>query len=73
MYKISDEVINFAEKTMQIWRKELTAGMRSLAEENVQKGIFQGDALLPLLFIIAMMPLNLILKKCTIKYKLSKA
>ena len=36
MYKISDEVINFIEKTMKTWRVELTAGGRSLAEAKIQ-------------------------------------
>ena len=52
---------------------ELTAGGRSLAETKIQRGIFQGDALSPLLFIIAMMPLNHILRKCTAGYKLSRS
>ena len=34
MYKISDEVINFIDKTMKTWRVELTAGGRKLAEEK---------------------------------------
>ena len=72
MYKISDEVINFIKKTMKTWRVELTAGGKSLAETKIQRGIFQGDALLPLLFIIAMMPHDHILKKCTARYKHSK-
>ena len=58
MYKISHEFMNFIEKTMKTWRVELTAGGRSLGEAKVHRGIFQGDALSPLLFIIAMMPLN---------------
>ena len=40
---------------------------------NIQRGIFQGDALSPLLFIIAMMPFNDILRKCTVGYKLSRS
>ena len=58
---------------MQTWRMELTAGGQSLAEVKIQRGIFQGDALSPLLFVIAMMPLNHILRKCTAGYKLSKS
>ena len=73
MYKISDEVINFIDKTMKTWRVELTAGGRRLSEAEIQRGIFQGDALSPLLFIIAMMPLNHILRKCTAGYKLSRS
>ena len=73
MYKISDEVINFIKKPMKIWRVELIAGGRSLAEVKVQRGIFQGDALSLLLFIIAMMPLNHILRKCPTGYKISES
>ena len=73
MYKISHEIINFIEKTMKNWRVKLTAGVKSLAETKIQRGIFQGDALSPLLFIIAMMPLNHILRKCTAGYKLSRS
>ena len=69
LYKISYEVINFIEKTMETWRVELTAGGRSIAETKIQSRIFQGDALSPLLFIIAMMPLNYILRKCVAGYK----
>ena len=65
MYKISHEVINFIEQTMNNWRVELTAGGRSIAETKIQGGIFQGDALSPLLFMVAMMPLNHILRICT--------
>ena len=71
MYKISHENINFIKKNMKTWTVELTAGGRSLAEIKIQMGIFQGDTLSPLQFIMAMMPLNHILKKCTAGYKLS--
>ena len=38
----------------------------------IQRGIFQGYALSPLLVLIAMMPLDHILRKSTGKYKLSR-
>ena len=71
MYKISDEVINFIAKTIKTKRVELIAGGRSLAEAKIQWGIFQEDTLSPLLFIISMMPLNHILRKCSVGYKFS--
>ena len=52
---------------------ELTAGGRSLAEAKIQRGIFQGDAQSPFLFVIVMIPLNYILRKCTTGYKISRS
>ena len=63
--------MNFTEKTMKTWRVELTAGERSLAETKIQRDIFQGDGRSSLPFIIAMTPLNHILRKCTAGYELS--
>ena len=73
MYEISDQVVQFIEKIMQTWRVELTAEGKSLAEVKIQIGIFQRDTLSQLLFVIAMMPLNHILTKCTTGNKLSKS
>ena len=73
MYKISAEVINFIEKTTKTWSVELTAGGKSLAEAKIQRSIFQGDALSPLLFIIVMKSLNHTLRKCIAGYKFSKS
>ena len=73
MYKISDEVIDFNKKSTKTWRVELTAEGKSLAEAKIQRGIFQGGALSPLLFITAMMSLNHQLRKCTAGYKLRKS
>ena len=73
MCKISYEVINFIEQTMKTWRVELTAGGRSITETKIQRGIFEGDALSPLLFIKAMMQLNRIFRKCSAGYKLSRS
>ena len=61
------------EQTMQTWRVELTSGGSSRAETKIQRVIFQGDAQSPLLIIIAMMPLNHILRKCAAGYKLSRS
>ena len=56
---------------METWGVKLTAEGKSLTEVKIQRCIFKGDALSPLLFVIAMMPLNHIRRKCTAWYKLS--
>ena len=73
MYKIPDQIVQFIEKTIKTWRVELTVGGKSLAEVKVQRGIFQGDALSPLQFVITKMPLKYTLRKYTAIYKLSKS
>ena len=60
MFKINGEVY-----TMPNWRVELTAIGKSLSEGKTQRRIFLGDAVSPLLFVIVMMPLNHMLRKCT--------
>ena len=58
MYKISNKVIRFITKAMKNWKVKLTTRGKTLTRMQIQIGIFQRDTLLPLLFIIAMMPLK---------------
>ena len=52
------KIINFITKTMKNWNVELVAGGRALVEVKIQRSIFQGDSRSPIIFVIAMMPLN---------------
>ena len=54
---------------MKNWKVELTDGGKSLAKVRIQRGIFQGDALSPLLFVIMMTPRYRVLRKCIGGYK----
>ena len=69
MYKLPDQVVQLIEKTMENWRLNLTEGWMSLAEVKIKTGIVQGDAQSQLIFVIAIRPLNHILRKCTAGYK----
>ena len=46
---------------------------KNLIKVKILSGIFQRDALSPLLFVIAMLPLTCILRKCTGGYKFTKS
>ena len=58
---------------MKNWRVELTARGKNLTEVKIQRCIFQGDVLSPLLIVIAMIPPNHILRECTGNNKLHKS
>ena len=51
---------------------ELIVEGQTLVEMKIQRGIFQGDAFSLLLFLIAVMQLNQILRKFTGNYKFTK-
>ena len=52
---IIKRIIRLIKETMKNWKVELTAGGKTLAEVKIKRGIFQRDALTPLLFARAMM------------------
>ena len=55
---------------MANWQTELTSCRESLAKVIIKRGIFQGDRLLPLLFVIHMILLTHVLPKAKARYNL---
>ena len=72
MFGIAENLRTFLQKSMQQWRLSLTANGEDLGELNVKRGIFQGDSLSPLMFVLSMVPLSLIFKKVNACYKWGK-
>ena len=64
-----NQLIRLITEAMNNWRMELTAGGKTFVVVEIQRCIFQGDALSPFLFLIVIIPLNNILRKC---YKYTK-
>ena len=62
--KISEHVVSFITRAMENWRIELAAGEQTQEEVKTQRSFFREDSLSPLLFVIALMPLNYIWRKC---------
>ena len=61
--KIAGNVEKLLRGSMSSWKTVLTNNGETLGEVQIKRGIFQGDSLSPLLFIIAMIPLTMILRK----------
>ena len=57
---------------MENWLMELAVGRQPIPEVKIQRGIFQERSLSPLLFMIAMISLNYVLRKCIWSYKFKK-
>ena len=63
---------NFFEKSMEQWKLSLTSNGEDFRKVDVKRGIFQGDSLSPLLFVLSMVPLSLILRKVNAGYEWGK-
>ena len=49
--------------TMKNWRTTLMSNGQNQGDVNIRSGIFKGDSLAPLLFVVCLIPLSVILRK----------
>ena len=70
LVQVSDNILKFVKRSMANWQTELTSCGESLAKVNIRRGIFQGDSLSPLLFVICLIPLTHVLHKANERYTL---
>ena len=68
MVKVAGNVEGLVTRSMKDWKTVLTADGKVLGEVDIRRGIFQGDSLSPLLFIIIMLPLSMLLRKEKLGY-----
>ena len=67
---IAENVRELLLKSMKQWKLLLTSNGNELGDVKVNRGIFQGDSLSPLLFVLCMMPMSLVLRKVKAGYEL---
>ena len=70
MFGVAINFRRFNSSNMKQWNTELMSGEQRLGNVRIRRGIFQGDSLSPLLFVLAMIPLTLMLRKTKIFYQL---
>ena len=72
IFRVNVKVRAFLAREMMKWRTELMSGGEVLGKVRIRRGIFQGDALSPMLFIMAMIPISSILNRMKKGYELKK-
>ena len=72
VFGVAVNVISFVNASMKQWNAELTASNQRLGNVRIRRGIFQGDSLPPLLFVLVIIPLTLVLRQTKISHELEK-
>ena len=69
---VTVNVRSFVNASMKQWNTELTAGNQRLGNVKIRRGIFQGDSLSLILFVLVMTPLTLVLRQTKAFYEVKK-
>ena len=69
---VAENFKNLLVNHMEKWKVMLCSGKSELGEVEIKQGIFQGDSLSPLVFVLALIPLSLILRKAKAAYEFSE-
>ena len=67
----AENMVLLLERSMNQWQVELSAGGHTHGSINVRRGIFQGDCLSPLLYVLALISLSMVLKRVKAGYDLA--
>ena len=64
MFGIAQNMVGLIQNNIKQWKTVLTTGGEALGEVHIRRGIFQGDSLSSLLFVISLIrALTLVLRR----------
>ena len=72
LFGVAETIKSLLVNSMEKWKVMLCSGNSELGEVEIKRGIFQGDSLSPLVFVLTLIPLSLILRKAMAAYKFSE-
>ena len=72
IFRASDNVIKLLKSSLTNWKMHLVTAESQLGVVNIRRVIFQGDSLIPLLFVEAFIQIMLVLRKMNQGYSFGK-
>ena len=72
IFHIADNIITFLETSMQSWQTILLLNQEIVGMISIKCGIFQGDSLSPILFILCLIPLTHLLNWNSFGFRVGK-
>ena len=72
-FGVGENIKSLLVNSMAKWKVMLCSGNSELVEVEIKGGIFQGDSFSPLMFVLALIPLSLILREAKAAYEFSES
>ena len=63
LFGVAEKIKSLLVNSMEKWKVLLCSGNSEFGEVEIERGIFQGDSLSSLVFVLELIPLSLILRK----------
>ena len=73
LLEVAENIQSLLVNSMEKCKVMLCSRNSELGEVETKRGIFQGDSLSPLVFVLALIPLSLVLRKAKATYEFSES
>ena len=73
LFGVAENIKSLLVNSMEKWKLLLCSGNSELGKVEIKRGIFQRDSLSSLVFVLALIPLSLILRKTNAAYGFSES
>ena len=73
LLEVAENIQSLLVNSMEKCKVMLCSRNSELVEVETKRGIFQGDSLSPLVFVLALVPLSLVLRKAKATYEFSES
>ena len=69
LFGVAENIKSLLVNSIEEWKGILCSGNCELDEVEIKSALFRGDSLSPLMFVLALLPLSLVLKKAKVGYE----